>query len=1041
MNEVSCIVDDVRRTAKSLACIMIVSGCVIYTWRRRNAIVKYAVIGPYATVSRSMFARMLQRFVIDKTRTNHRIDWCPMSSLLNAQPSRSSDNGHKVSGASRDGARSVMTNAISALGYSVFEISPGCRSVDQDHSTHFHYAVGDLQKDISYEVPGAKQVVMGIDIDYYLKDVSQFLGYPNPSIFYTFQPREVAGKDGDTPFRIKDNKIIYDVSGGSGWEHEVWDWANAGEYVAFKAPCTWVGRALSIIGLRKMMYQKIHHCRPFKKTPHRVIVWTVPQYSHWELSWLPSDLHARSLKRLVYGDARTPGWNSIVSITDEDILEINLGRAGEDATSTLVKKDYDVLMGLASAQSVTSRMVGMGYSDPRDLALVGQYYRKGTSENPECSRIGKPVGPLVHWPSAVEAEAPETSFRSYASPLVSDANMVPMIKRWETLSKSIDARVTMATNLKTPSRRYQTFAEEFVRLVVPIPHEGVPYELEHTAELLDKPSQTLAIKQVWETVDMPARKMIECFVKNEPTNKPGRIISSFPDMRFLLGLSSYTLSFRDSVLHAEHNQHWFCPGLTPNQIAAKVVDYCSSVDKPLEGDFNNLDGSVPEWAQRHVMNAVYHRYFGTQFRSSLTTFTDMLISCPARAKRFGFRYEAGVGVKSGSPTTCDLNTVLNAFLQYCAVRITLPELPLEDAYRVIGLAFGDDSLFDKQFGRAFTSAAEALGMGLKLEQTSPETGVTFLARVFPKPTESTTSFQDPLRTWRKLHLTARDPNVPLLSAAVDRLQGYLVTDGITPITGDYANMVVRNFLSQPGMESEEKRNTRKSYGAEKPYWLTSGGAWPQDEADIPAMFDTISARTGLSLESLRELQRHLRACTDVLAPTITINRDEEEVVYKDTLDAEAQPASGSVDLRQHQNDRANNHSRADQNAARIHQRSTNGTEQHAQHRKYPGDGRDRKRVFPNSNSGPQSPKQVGQQRFEPRGRTDGARVPVRSQGPGDSRPFNRTYRDVRADQEGSPGVDAGSGSRRAEDKNPQTARRAMPRRRSPPGRGPRNQPR
>ena len=140
---------------------------------------------------------------------------------------------------------------------------------------------------------------------------------------------------------------------------------------------------------------------------------------------------------------------------------------------------------------------------------------------------------------------------------------------------------------------------------------------------------------------------------------------------------------------AELNSHWFCPGLTPSQISDRVQEYCAGVEFPLEGDFSNFDGSVSAWCQRHVMNAVYHRYFG--YDPDLVSYTDMLISCPARAKRFGFRYEAGFGVKSGSPTTCDLNTVLNAFIQYAAVRMTMTELPPADAYRLIGLAFGDAS--------------------------------------------------------------------------------------------------------------------------------------------------------------------------------------------------------------------------------------------------------------------------------------------------------------------------------------------------------------
>jgi len=899
---------DTQVTIKSLIVTSGVLVVAIYSWRNRHEIVRYTVIGPYTAASNNLFARTLQRYVVDKTRCDHRVTWEPMHSLLNFQPQRTQDNGHKISGASRDAARHLMTNAILAAGYSVYEISPSCHSVDRDYSTHLHYAVADLQERVRNDDIPTKSILMGIDIDYYVRDFRPWLGRPIPSIFYTFQPRQVAGVDGDAPYRIVNNEVSYEVSGGTNWSHKVYDWTSPGEFVKFRYPNNIKRFLLSLIGLHHVIYHKVHHTRPFNAVTDRAIVWTIPQHSHWEIAWLPKEINSRSLSHVDYMDKRTPGWNSITWIDSENELMINLGRAGEDATTTLYKTDYDVLMGLSAATSVTSRMIGMKYHKPADLALVMQYFNKTVPTLPQCPRVIKPIGPIVHWPAAMEADEAKTSFRSYSKPLVSDENMVPMIKRWESLSCSIDARITHVKNNKTPPRKYQNYCEEFVRCVVPVPHEGIPYDLEETAAMLDKPTQVLAIKQIWETAEMPARRMIECFLKNEPTNKPGRIISSFPDMRFLLTLSQFTLKFRDDVLHDERNHHWFCPGLTPRQIAEKVVEYCSNVAVPLEGDFSNFDGSVSEWAQRHVMNAVYHRYFRLEYMSKLTTLTDMLIACPARAKSFGFRYDPGVGVKSGSPTTCDLNTVLNGFLQYCAVRNTLPELTPDHAYRLIGLAFGDDSLFDKQFGKAFSAAAVAIGMDLKLESTLPETGVTFLARVFPRPTSSITSFQDPIRTMRKLHLTSRDPNIPLSSAAIDRVSGYLVTDGLTPIISEYANMVVR--ILEPTAEAEEVRRMRKSVDKEKPYWLTTGGAWPQQVQDVPAMIEVMAARTGFSEEVIREQSAFLRTCNDLFASKITMNRDEQPNPYKGTLDADALPAEGGVDPRKFNYERANNLKRA-----------------------------------------------------------------------------------------------------------------------------------
>jgi hypothetical protein len=656
---------------------------------------------------------------------------------------------------------------------------------------------------------------------------------------------------------------------------------------------------LGLIGIRKYTLQKIHHARHWKACKHRALVWLIPQHTFWKITWLPSDLNARTIKRMTYRDERCAGWNTLVHLADDNTQIISLGRENEDAHVELKKTDFDVLMALATAQSVTTRMLGMKYTDPVVLAMVGQYFRKGETVAVDPSRVGKPTLPQVHWPLSSEAEEPETSFRSYSAPVVSDQNVVPAIKRWETMSLSVDRRVTIVRNIKIPHKRFQTLAEEFVCLVVPEPSVGVPLSLEDTVSALDKPSQVLAIKQIWETADTPVRKLIEAFVKNEPTNKNGRIISAFNDARFLLKMSSYTLSFRNEVLHAEHNKHWFCPGSTPEQIAQRVVEYCSEVVTPIEGDYSNMDGTVSDWLQRHVMNATYHRWFHPTVKPELLVFTDMLISCPARAKKFGFQYEAGVGVKSGSPTTCDMNTVLNAFIQYSSIRMTNPDLKPSEAFQQIGLCFGDDSLFDQQYSKAFAKTAASVGMELKVERPDPSKGVTFLARVFVDPTITTTSMQDPLRTWRKLHLTSRDPNIPIASAAIDRVSGYLVTDGLSPITADYCRMIVR--LYEPTAETKEKRDSRKTVDREKPYWLTYGGAWPQDPADAELMMQVTAARTGIDEAVLRMTQRTLETTNDIWSAQITVNRDEEPVALVDTLDAEAQPV-GRVDDRQLKHD-------------------------------------------------------------------------------------------------------------------------------------------
>nr|WPV03028.1 RNA-dependent RNA polymerase [buhirugu virus 6] len=891
---------------------LVASGYVL--WRERQRIVAVMAIGPYPTSLVSPIPRVLQRALVDKTKKDVSFNWFPHNFVPTTFQRRVSDNGHPISGAVRDAARVLISDAVDSAGLKRFEISPASKTSALCRAVHQHYAPGDLHMDVKNQQPLEGEVIICVDTDYYLRDVSEVFGFVNPIILHTFSPLKVAGIDGDCPYTISNNEVRYHVSGGAAWSHQVWDWVGYGEYLEIdhniNSLWKWI---MSCLGVRKTIMTKVHHIRPWVDCPDRALVWCIPQYTYWRFTWFNTDLHARKLQRIRFQDQSRPGWNSLVYLDKENKQWISLGREGEDATVELPKIDFDVLMGLQSSQSVTSRMIGMKYTSPHELAMVGQYYRKGTAEDPGSFRIGRPASVRVHWPEACEADFPESSSRAYSTPVVTDENLMPMIKRWEALSLSLERRVEFVKNNKIPPKKFQSYAEEFLRCVVPTQGEGVPYSLEETATLLDKPSQVLAVQQIWETVDMPVRRLIECFLKNEPCNKPGRIISAFADARYLLQLSAITLAFRDQVLHAEHNQHWFCPGLTPTQIADKLCEYVSAVDQVAEGDYSNLDGTVSVWLQRRVMNASYLRWCAPKFRAEATELLDMLVTCPARAKRFGFSYDAGHGVKSGSPTTCDANTLAGGFVQYCAVRETQPELAPLEAFRAIGLAFGDDGLFDRRYKRCWTKSAERLGLSLKIEPYQPEQGVCFLARVFPDPWNSRSSFQDPLRTWRKLHLTARDPTIPLATAAVDRLEGYLVTDALTPVTSDYCRMILRTL----GRDAErlEVRRSRKTVDREKPYWLTIGGSWPQDVRDVPNMWKCISERTGFDEALLRDWVAKVNNLDNHWALP-SLNRDDEPNPYKDTLDLDAQPCAGEVDQRIFLSDQHVQRSRAHQTTAR-----------------------------------------------------------------------------------------------------------------------------
>nr|UQB76084.1 RNA-dependent RNA polymerase [Flumine nodavirus 12] len=872
--------------------LVIAAGCSISIYCI-SKLWGYGATAPYPHSDENRVARALQRAVIDKTKTPVEAKFYPLDSLRTVEPRRAVNNGHAVSGAVRDAARRLITEAIDVVGGEKFELNPNAQSTTGKRN-HFHFAVGDLAQDFQNETPPPNAFIVGIDIDYYLREPDVLLEHMRPVVLHTFNPRKVSGFDADSPFSIKDNLVDYKVSGGAAWKHPVWDWCEAGEYVSSRVRGSWKDWikevVLSVVGLERVGYHKIHHCRPWIDCPDRVLVYTIPQFVVWRFKWIAMEIQVRKLKRILYQDETKPGWNRIEHVTDKNELLVSIGREGEHAQITIPKDKLDMLSGLSATQSVNARLIGMGHKDPMYTSMIVQYYTGKKVVVPVSTTVYKPTMPRVHWPVTSEADTPEVSARQYTKPLVSDSMMMPMIKRWETMSESIERRVTFVRNDKKPNDWIAKLTQEFVKLLNGDFKDLIPLSIEETIERLNKPSQQLQLRAVFEMIGVEPRELIESFNKNEPGMKSSRIISGFADILFLLKVSRYTLAYSDEVLHAEHNEHWYFPGRTPTEIADRVCEFVSDCDGEVsETDYSNLDGRVSAWMQRNVAQAALIKAFKQEYHNEIISFMDTIIHCPAKAKRFGFRYEAGVGVKSGSPTTTPHNTKYNGLMAFISILITYPDISYEEAFKLIGPKCGDDGCERAPVARNLPKVAGYFGLEVKVERYDPEKGLCFLSRVFVDPLNTTTTIQDPLRTLRKLHLTTRDPTIPIADAACDRVEGYLCTDAITPLISDYCRMVIR--LYEPKASNKEVRDARRSRNKEKPYWLTCDGSWPQSPDDAHSMKQVLVKRTGIDEDTVDALIARFIAMKDIWEP---ITFDSEESIAAQTIDEDGE-APGSVD--------------------------------------------------------------------------------------------------------------------------------------------------
>lgn len=275
-----------------------------------------------------------------------------------------------------------------------------------------------------------------------------------------------------------------------------------------------------------------------------------------------------------------------------------------------------------------------------------------------------------------------------------------------------------------------------------------------------------------------------------------------------LQLSRYTYAFKEEVLKL---LHWYDPGQTANEIAARVHQFVSNaITKVMEGDFSRFDGTISLWLRRHIELACYRRAFGDD--SVLVKLIESEFSCPAKTSS-GQRYDPAGSRLSGSPLTTDGNTLIAAFVDFATLSL---DHSYDEAWELMGRHYGDDSLCQ---GNPEAAIQVATDLGLKLKCEVRTGKVTYLGREFPRPHTSTDSFQVATRVWARLGAHTNDSHPDPIEAMCRRLRGYLATDGKTPVLGEYC----RKFLQLAGRPIHGARTL--SYVA-----ANSGGAWPQSDA-------------------------------------------------------------------------------------------------------------------------------------------------------------------------------------------------------------------
>jgi hypothetical protein len=193
-----------------------------------------------------------------------------------------------------------------------------------------------------------------------------------------------------------------------------------------------------------------------------------------------------------------------------------------------------------------------------------------------------------------------------------------------------------------------------------------------------------------------------------------------------------------------------------------------------------------------------------------------------------------------------------------------------EAFKEIGLCYGDDGVTSHP-SKVIAEVAQCLGLSIKVITHSKNQPVGLLGRLFIDPWTTTSSVQDPARTIGKIHLSMTKDTVPKEVAAVNRAQGYLVTDSLTPLVSHYCRAVRRIYQDvDPSLTNDPALRMDASYFAAS---FSSDNSWPQEESW--ELYDAVAGRLGLSVVELMSLCQKLDSATtdaEFPAPCITLPR-------------------------------------------------------------------------------------------------------------------------------------------------------------------------
>jgi hypothetical protein len=665
---------------------------------------------------------------------------------------------------------------------------------EREGDRSFHWAKDLAVPPREFHLDVTRQAAVLVDVDYYI-DMPKFLArHPGTYFIFAFQPTACACSRGEFSFRfLDDGKVQYRVSGGAEYVHEVWDYG---------------GDTLVVedIGYFRKTVVAYHFDRKYVGTHHALIMLSViGRFECPALVPTPWLIEGKRLERLrpVIGD------HAVLDIVQSDGLHRSVARLGSHEAVTLPKSLFDKAHAVAMIAKVplTPAMVSSNVFASDASGLPTERLPPGWAAIlADYTRAGVPWFPPVVYPPTecclrvefgkYDYDAP-VALAGFGSPLIGPcydyvitiaADDVCIRERVEKFaSDTPEPEVPFGTGQDIDSdgpvpSSLAGYMIEFSQRLIPTPHQGHPADDDDVRERQDRPSQRAMLDELSVLGDN-VRDIVKSFEKKETSVavKDPRAISQMPKK---LDYSRFLYAFHDTVMF---EQAWYAFNKTPAEIAERVCLILQAALHSVLADGSRFDGHVKRRA-RILERICIMRFFAPEHHSALCEAMDAQIALPGVTTE-GRRYQTGYTRGSGSLETSDFNSILTAFIDYCAWRNTTvagakccPDM----AWSMLGIYGGDDSLAGAVDPKALKRSAELMGQdyGIKVVPRG-ELGVAFLNRQFGPDvwTGDPNSMSNPSRLLSKLWVGPANLKQPLTRFG-ERASGYFRMDRNSPVIGE-----------------------------------------------------------------------------------------------------------------------------------------------------------------------------------------------------------------------------------------------------------------